>query len=274
MTIVPAFKTSALLFALALPLAAQAHKAWLQPSKTVLNVGQWITVDAGTSTEPFVKDHNPFRLDQLAITAPDGSTVAAENLVGGKLRNSFDLQLKQAGTYRLAVVSDGMTASWQEQGQRKSWPPRGQPFTAEGFAREVPLKAEQLKVTQSQRRIETFASAGKPSEGALKPSNRGLELVPVSGVNDLYTGETARFRLLLDGQPAAGVAVELVPDGQRYRNAVGDLQRVTDAEGVFSVDWTQPGLWWLSASVEDGRATAPATERRASYSATLEVLSP
>ena len=269
-----ALKTSALLLTLALPLVAQAHKAWLQPSKTVLNVGQWITVDAGASTEPFVKDHNAFRLDQLAITAPDGSRVAPENLVGGKLRNSFDLQLQQAGTYRLAVVSDGISASWQEQGQRKSWPPRGQPFTAEGFAKEVPAKAEQLKVTQSQRRIETFATAGKPSEGALKASGIGLELVPVSGVNDLYTGETARFRLLLDGRPAAGVGVELVPDGQRYRNAVGELQRVTDAEGAFSVDWTQPGLWWLSASVEDRRATAPATERRASYTATLEVLSP
>lgn len=258
--------------ALLLPFTAHAHKAWLAPSKTVLNVGQWITVDAGTSTDPFVKDHNAGRIENLLVTAPDGSTVTPENVAKGKLRSVFDLQLQQAGTYRIAVVNSGTTAVWDDNGQRRMWPPRGQPFTAEGFAKEVPKKAKDLRVTQSLSRLETFATAGKPSE--LQPTGKGLELQPITGVNDLYVGEPAKFRLLLDGKPAAGVEVEAIADGIRYRNSAQELTAKTGADGVFTLDWQQPGLYWISASVQDDKAEKPAKQRRTSYTATLEVLSP
>ena len=263
---------SSLAIALLLPLASQAHKGWLQPSKTVLNVGQWVTVDAASSTDPFVKDHNAMRFDNLAVTAPDGSIVPVESLSSGKLRSSFDVQLKQPGTYRLAVVSNGLNASWEVDGQRKSWPPRGQPATAEGFAKEVPTQADKLKVTTAQRRLETFVTAGKPT--ALPLSGVGLELLVAQGVNDLYSNEPATLQFLLDGKPAPKLKVELIADGVRYRNRVGEIELVTDAEGKVSVQWPQPGLYWVSTTVEDQNAIAPATERRASYTATLEVLSP
>ena len=265
-------RSALVLAAMLLPLSSQAHKGWLQPSKTVLNVGQWVTVDAGSSTDPFVKDHNAMRLENLLITAPDSSTLAAENLSSGKLRSTFDLQLKQPGTYRLAVVSNGLNASWEVDGQRKSWPPRGQPATPEGFAKEVPAKADKLKVVSSQRRLETFVTAGKPT--AVQTSGVGLELVVAQGVNDLYSNEPATLQFLLDGKPAPKLKVELIADGVRYRNSVGEIELVTDADGKVNVQWPQPGLYWLSTSVQDQNAAPPATERRASYTATLEVLSP
>ena len=259
-----------LLLAAALPLAAQAHKGWLAPSKTVLDVDQWITVDAGVSTEPFVRDHNPLRIDALAITAPDGSTVAAENVSTGRLRSTFDLQLKQAGTYRVAVVNEGLMASWEEDGKPRRW--RG---SAAGFASEVPAGAKALKVSESLGRVETFATAGRPNAGALKATGRGLELQPVTGIADLFVGEPAIFRFLLDGQPAANLEVEVIRDGSRYRNAIGEEHLKTDAEGRVTLTWTAPGLHWISASVQDGKTRLPqASERRASYVATVEVLSP
>lgn len=256
--------------ALALPFAASAHKSWLAPSKTVLNVDQWITVDAAASTEPFVRDHNAMRLDALVITAPDGSTVPAENTASGKLRSTFDLQLKQAGTYKIAVLNQGLNASWTEGGQTKRW--RG---SADKFVAEVPAKAEGLKLSESQGRLETFATAGKPNDTALKPTGKGLELVPVSGIADLFVGEEATFRFLLDGQPAANLEVEVIRDGSRYRNAIGEQTFKTDADGVVKLSWTAPGLHWIGASVQDTKTSVPqAKERRASYTATVEVLSP
>lgn len=253
-----------------LPFAASAHKGWLAPSKTVLDVDQWITVDAGVSTEPFVRDHNALRLDNLVIVAPDGSTVAPENASTGKLRSTFDLQLKQPGTYRISVLNDGLMASWEEDGKPKRW--RG---TAAAFASEVPAKAKGLKVSESQGRLDTFATAGKPNDGALKPTGWGLELVPLTGIADLFAGEDASFRFLLDGKPAANLDVEVIRDGTRYRNAVGEQHLKTDAEGVVKLSWAAPGLHWISASVQDAKASVPqAKERRASYTATVEVLSP
>lgn len=272
----PGFKAAAICAgaALLMPLAAYAHKGWIAPSKTVLNVGQWITVDAGVATDPFVKDHNALRLDNLVITAPDGSKAMPENASTGKLRSTFDLQLSQAGTYRIAVLNGGMTASWDEDGQTKRWPPRGQVFNLEEFAKAVPPKAKDLKVSQSIGRVETYVTAGKPSDGALKPSGRGLELVPVTGFNDLYVGEEARFQFLIDGKPARNIDVELIADGTRYRNAIGEVALKTDDKGEVAINWTQPGLYYLSASVKDDKGEKPAKERRSSYAGIFEVLTP
>ena len=260
--------------AVLLPTVVQAHNTWIAPSKTVLSVGQWVTFDGGASTQPFVRDHAPLRLDALTITAPDGTSVEPENVSTGKLRSTFDLQLAQEGTYRIAVVMQGMMASWEEGEQRHRWPPRGETFTAEAFAKAVPKKAKNLRVSQMIRRLDTYVTAGEPNDTALKPTGQGLELLPVTAFNDLYADETASFRLLLDGKPVAGQTVEIIADGIRYRDAVNAIELSTDADGKLTVQWPGPGLYWMSTSLQDQKATPPATERSTSYTAVFEVLSP
>ena len=192
--------------ALCLPFAAGAHDVWVVPSSTVLSgADSWITVDAAVGNDKFHFNH-ALRLDGLAVTAPDGSAAEAENLNRGKLRSTFDLQLKQSGTYRVAVVNDGVFARWKEDGKPKRY--FGKP---EGMAQAVPAKADELEVSQSLGRVETFVTAGKPS--AVKPVGRGLELAPVTHPNDLYAGETATFQMLLDGQPAPDLEMTIVAGG-------------------------------------------------------------
>src|SRR5690606_37835095 len=85
----------AVLLATALPFAAQAHKAWLLPSSTVTTPDQWVTVDAAVSNDLFYFNHAPLRVDNLSITAPDGSTLQPENVATGKYRTTFDVHLAQ-----------------------------------------------------------------------------------------------------------------------------------------------------------------------------------
>ena len=254
---------------MSLPFAAQAHKAWLQPSQTVLaGNNPWVTVDAAVSNDLFYFNHVPLKVDNLSITAPDGSQVAAQNNATGKYRSVFDVELKQTGTYRIGVVNNYVIGQWQENGQPKRW--RG---TAAAFATEVPKGAKDLKVSQSVSRVETFVTNGSPSAAALKPSGVGLELVPVTHPNDLFAGEEARFRLQIDGKPAAGIEVEIVRGNTRYRNAQDEIKLKTDAKGEFAVTWPEAGLYWLEATSEDTRTTLPqAKQRRLGYVATLEVL--
>ena len=121
--------------------------------------------------------------------------------------------------------------------------------------------------------METFVTNGPPNDTALKPSNTGLEMVPVTHPNDLYAGEEAKFRLLLDGMPAVGIEVEIVRGGTRYRNAQDEAKATTDADGEFAVTWPEAGMYWLEASSEDDNVTVPgAKSRRLGYIATLEVL--
>src|SRR5690606_16486651 len=143
----------------------------------------WITVDAAVSNDLFYFNHVPMPLERLAITAPDGSKVDAQNGATGKYRSVFDVQLKQQGTYRIAMVNSGLSASWEEDGKPNRW--RG---TAEKFASEVPRDAKDLKVSQSVGRVETFVTNGSPNDTALKPTGEGIELVPVTHPTDLFAG--------------------------------------------------------------------------------------
>lgn len=247
---------------------AQAHSQFLLPSSTVLSKPQWITVDGGVGTDMFFFNHAPLRLDGLAVTAPDGSALTPENVVVGKVRSAFDLNLTQVGTYRIANATAGVIARYKDKatGQNKGF--RG---TAESFAKDVPADAEDLQVNEAVSRIESFVTVGKPS--AVKAIGVGLELVPITHPNDLYAGEKASFAIRLDGKPAANLDVEVVPGGNRYRDKVGEIALKTDTKGEVSITWPQPGLYRLEVRTTDDKTTfKQAKERRLLYAATFEVL--
>lgn len=242
---------TALAAALLLPNAAQAHRSWLLPSATVFS-GQepWVTVDAAVSNDIFYFEHFPGNLDNLVVTAPDGKPAEAQNQAKGRYRSVFDVKLEQAGTYRIALVNDAMSASYKVGNETKRL--RG---TADSLRKEIPKDAQDLRVTRMQSRIETFVTRGKPSTDSLKPTGRGLELVPVTHPNDLFAGETATFRFLDDGKPAAAYAVTVILAGKRYQDKLTELDFTTDKNGEIKVKWPAAGMYWLE--VEPQRPQAP-----------------
>ena len=166
------------------------------------------------------------------------------------------------------MANAGLSGSWEENGKPKRW--RGTPAS---FATEVPKDAKNLQVAQSVMRVETFVTNGKPTADALKPSGEGIELVPVTHPNDLFAGEAATFKLVVDGKPAAGLEVEIIRGGTRYRDAQDEIKATTGADGSFSVTWPKAGMYWLETGTKDTKVSVPqAKERRLSYVATLEVL--
>ena len=281
----------AALIAAALPFSAIAHKQWLVPSSTVLaGKDVWITVDGAVSNQLYYPDHVPMRLDNVVVTAPDGSSHKPQNPATGKFRSVFDVQLEQQGTYRIANVNAGVSARWDTPeslaaakaakdnppaaGGGMGGAPRGgmlRNATVEDLATKIPKDALNLQVTESAGRVETFATNGSPSDVA--PIGKGLELVPVTHPNDLFAGEAATFRLVVDGKPAAGLEVEIVRGGTRYRNAQDEIKATTDANGAFSVTWPEAGMYWLETATTDSKTSVPqAKQRRLSYVGTFEVL--
>ncbi len=250
-----------------LPALAFAHSPFLLPSVTILSKPAWITVD-GSATEELFDYSAPLRLNELLISAPDGSAVAPENDLTGKLRRVFDLNLQQAGTYRITGVSGGLAARYKDaEGKNKSW--RGM---AADFEKSVPKDAPELKLSESAGLVEAFVTVGKPT--ALKASGKGLEMLPTTHPNDLYSGEEARFRFTLDGKPvAAGTKVEVIAGGRRFRDANEAMELQTDANGEVKVKWPNPGMYRIEASASDDKTSLPQIkERRLTYAATLEVL--
>jgi uncharacterized GH25 family protein len=259
-------KIAALAVAL-VPIDAFAARAWLLPSQTIVaNSGGWVTVDAAMADDLFSMNQGAMNVDALRVTGPDGQPVAPQNPAQGKTRSSFDLELRQPGTFRISVADDAVMARWEEDGKPKRW--RG---PAADMAANIPAAAAKLEVEQVLRRVETFVTVGKPS--AVATIGKGLELVPLTHPNDLYAGETAKFRFLLDGKPAKDLEVEIIAAGTRYRDAPGELLLKTDAKGEVAVKWPAAGLYWLDAGIQDEAASAPnVKKRRANYNATFEVL--
>lgn len=250
---------------LAAPLSAQAHRAWLAPTSTVLSGNDaWVGFDAGMSNGVFIPDHAAMRLTGLTITAPDGSTAQAENLMQARYRSSFDLHLSQPGTYRVANIGSGFMASYKQGGEAKRW--RG---TEAEFPAAIPADATEVVATRTDSRTETFVTLGEPTD--LTPTGKGLELAPVTHPNDLAAGEAATFKLLKDGQPAANVEVTIARGGTRYRNNPEEITVKTGADGAFSVTWPEAGLYWLGASVRTAGVNGQPGSN-ASWNGALEVL--
>jgi uncharacterized GH25 family protein len=257
----------AALFIVMAPATSEAARAWLLPSQTILaRSGGWVTVDAAMADDLFSFNQGAMQIDALTVSGPDGQPVAPQNPAKGKTRSSFDLELRQAGTYRIAVAEDAVTARWEEDGKPKRW--RGTPAE---MATGIPAKADKLEVEQMQRRVETFVTVGAPTE--VKPAGTGIELKPVQHPNDLYARETAKFRFLLDGKPAADLEVGIIAGGTRYRDGPDEMTFKTNKDGEIAVTWPAAGMYWLEVSLQDEKATVPGVKkRRASYAGTFEVL--
>lgn len=285
---------TALALAITLPLSANAHRAWMLPSTTVLSGDNaWISVDAAVSNDLFYFEHHPLVLEgigqppvreskpgeqarpraanRLVITAPDGKEVSAQNGHVGKYRSVFDVELSQKGTYKLAVAgAPRYFARYQESGEDRRWM-----GDLADIGQAIPAGVQDLQVSQMESRMEVFVTSGQPTDSVFTPTGRGLELQPVTHPNDLFATETAEFIFLLDGQPAAGVEVNVIPGGIRHRDQLNDIKQTSGADGKVAITWPSAGFWWLEAKVvqEEG-VQPPLTQRRATYTATLEVMAP
>ena len=297
------------LIALASP--SLAHRQWLLPSTTVVSgTDDWVTVDAAISNDLFFPDHFAMNTDGIKLWAPDGTPAQIENAAKGRYRATFDVHLVKPGTWKVGTVDSSVGGTFKvggedwSVGRRRGPPPgpvgaaMGAPGRAPGAARpqgggeggprptiapghsvatvaEIPASATDLKLTEMSSQNVVFLTAGAPTDGVFKPTNTGLEMIPITHPSALVSNEPGRFRFLVDGKPAAGLKVTVIPGGKRYRSSEDAQELTAGADGVLSVKWTVPGMYWLNATLTDGRATTPrATQRRMSYTTTLEVQAP
>ncbi|MBV0933112.1 DUF4198 domain-containing protein [Marinobacterium weihaiense] len=246
---------------------AQAHRAWMLPSATVLSGDNaWVTVDGAVSNSLFYFEHHPLSLERLEILSPSGEPVEAQNPARGRYRSMFDIELKEEGTYTLQMYRQGAFARYKQAGEFKRWSGPVEQLD------QIPVAAEDVRVSEIDSRMQVFVTKGAPSAHNFTPTGQGIELVPITHPNDLVTGEPVRFKFLLDGQPAAGLPLVLIRDGIRYRDQVGEIELTADTNGQVEVTFTEPGMYWLEAELEQPSRLIEGAQRRLGYSATLEVL--
>lgn len=266
---------------------AMAHRQWLLPSTTTLSdTNQYVTIDAAISNDLFYPDHVAMSPEMIKVWAPDGSAGTMENAAKARHRTTFDVKVDKPGTWKIGTEMSSVMGSftlngeqWRVGGRRGPPPSAGAParpmpkFVA--TPAEIPAGATDVKLTEVMSRNAIFVTAGAPSEDVFKPTGKGLEFQPITHPGALVSDEEGQFRFLVDGKPAAGVKVTVVPGSKKFRETEGAQELTTGADGVLRVTWPVPGMYWMSASLTDAKASAPrATERRMSFTTTLEVPAP
>jgi len=248
--------------------AASAHRQWLLASTTVLSgEGQFISVEGAVSNDLFFPNHVAIPLAATTATAPSGAQLELLSPAEGKIRCSFELQLNEQGTTRITTLNDMMFARWKEAGE-----PKAQRGTVAEMEQMDLSGREDLGLTRYITRVETIVTCGAPTP--LPPHGSGIEFEFLTHPNDLFFGETATFRVLLDGEPFAGAEITIVQGNDRFRDAVDELVVTSDDEGLIQIDFPAPGRFWLNTSTEQkpGVFQGHPLRRGTAYSLTLEVL--
>ncbi|MGH1422379.1 MAG: DUF4198 domain-containing protein [Hyphomonas sp.] len=271
MKLISKFGIAAAVIAFATAGTASAHRMWLLPSTFQLSgEEQWITVDGAISNDLYFPNHVALPLQDVSITAPDGTVRAPVNGWTGKFRSSFDVKLDQQGTWKISETGRMYFAMFIEnsemQRQRGSW----KELEDKGV-----LDKPDVKLMQSARKVETFVTLGAPSRDVLEPSGIGIELVPTTHPNDAYAGEAVTLGYLVNGKPAAGLEVDIVRGNDRYRDDPEILSLTTDEDGNISFTPTAPGRYWAATQTESpGTVNGRAVENLTSHVLTFEVLIP
>ncbi|OWQ88464.1 hypothetical protein CDN99_16545 [Roseateles aquatilis] len=263
----------ALAVAALLPLSAHAHMTWLLPNKAAFDGKEPVASFDAAVSEDLFNFERALKLETVRITGPDGKALEPENRNAARHRESFDLKLTLDGTYRVSNISQALMGSYKQGGETKRF--RSTPAT---FAKDVPADAEITAMSLTTNRQQTFVSKEEAGKVDFAPEGNGLELLPLGPVTDLSHGDRTKFRLVLDGKPAADIQIKLIREGNRYRYKFGEVELKSDAKGEFTVEWTEPGRYFIGASSGPARGPdAPAGTRaapvqRATVSATFEVL--
>jgi uncharacterized GH25 family protein len=221
--------------------AAHADRAWVPPSASVVSGDKaWVTLDGAISNSLFFPDHRPMQVEAIAIKALDGSSVKLANATVGQYRTTFDHELKQQGTCRIAQASSGLSASYKGGAGTKRWRGAMQEHVAQGID-----KKPGVELAATSRRVETFVTNGAPTP--LKAAGKDLELGGATHPNDLHSGEEASLMMTENGKPAANAEVTIIQAGERYRDEPGELKLTTGADGSLKVALENAGMYWLEA---------------------------
>lgn len=217
-----------LVFVLAIP--AQAHTPYLAPASfEPVHLG-WVTLDASFADTFFIPEV-VFDNSEFAVLDTAGKRSKPATVQLFKTRAVVEHQLTEKGTYRFSTGArhGAVFRMYEVNGERKGTRDPNE---------ELPKGAKLLDHFQSVTLAETYITLGAPTQPALEPYNKGLEVVPVTHPNDVYDGEAFRVQVLFDGKPLAAQELHIFVANDGQGDEKPALTGTTDSKGF--ADLTLP----------------------------------
>ncbi|MDR0227416.1 MAG: DUF4198 domain-containing protein [Burkholderiaceae bacterium] len=247
-------------------LGAQAHTPYLLPVSFEAQPKAVISVDASFADKFFIPEV-AFGETQFTLTAPDGSVTPLSDVRQFKTRTVAEHRLPdEKGTYRIST-GPRLGAIF------RSWERNGKVETARDPGTPTPADARLLSHYQSLSVSETYVTVGKPSQTALAPTGKGLEIVPLTHPSDLFAGEKFEFSVQYEGKPVANHKVEIFRSAMDLASQHSVDALTTDAQGRISYALPRSGVYLALVRLRaDAPAGAAAPQYGNNYTLTFRVL--
>jgi len=226
---------------LALGSPARAISPYVLPLNFDVRAGSVLTIDAGFTQKIFIPA-TPVGDTVFTITRPNGTQEAITTVHHLKTRSVLE--------YALPAEEQAARGTWRiSTGPRlgrvfRSWEKDGKVERATHTDQAMPAGAKLLNHYQTVGRAESYVTVGAPTREALKPHGKGLEIVPVTHPNDLYTGEAFAFIVQFDGKPLAGNQLDIYRSNTSKAETEHSVTHITtDAQGRATFPLKHSGLY-------------------------------
>ncbi len=258
--ILPRYRSAALFLAVALGGAggAQAHMPYVLPTLFDVGKADHITVESSFAEDPFHPEV-AMRDAPFHLIGPDGAPIAVGPVTHLRDLTVFEADIKADGTYRVT--------SGQRLGRKSKMVKAGDKWVMQGEGSE-PRPGEQAVEVQSATLADAYVTRGQPTDAALKPIGKALEIQAITHPNAIASAAPASFVVLFEGKPLSGTDVTLFRSAGYYDGRKVSAQLKTDAKGGFSLTPPDAGTYLILVRHRTAAPTDAATPWR-SYTYTL-----
>ena len=183
---------------------------------------------------------------RLYSISPSGKVTEDASIVSFGRKSVAALSLDESGTYRISVAQDPIhLVTFQHVD--------GKPGRVFGKLNEVnlPEGAKDIESVTLINRVQTFVTRNGLTHENTQPQKDGIDVSSYIHPNELFSKEKNKFTLFFNGKPLANQKVKITRGGTRYRNDRELIERTSDVNGRFEVQWPEAGMYVLEAEMSE-----------------------
>jgi uncharacterized GH25 family protein len=234
---------------------AMAHDIYIWPSYFNINADKPknVAVDITAS-------HTSFRPDfampssGLKVLGVDGKQLRrVGSFFQGNTRSSFDLEVKESGTYGLFFHREPAYFTSYVVGKRNT--EKHMRASKVDAAAKLPKGARDVETRGYSTVAMSFVTNKAPTSEVLAPTNEGFELITLTHPSDYVTNEALEVQALYNGEPVAKQTLIIEQEGPQYRKNPAALEITTNEEGIASFTLTDGGRYLLKTNHEKASAS-------------------
>ena len=85
----------------------------------------------------------------------------------------------------------------------------------------------------------------------MQPQKDGLDVSSYIHPNELFSKQKNKYTLFFNGKPLANKYIKITRGGTRYRNDRELIERTSNENGRFEIQWPEAGIYVLEAKMSE-----------------------